>query len=61
VPVFAGVNSDFIRDFRILCTENTFKKEFIMAFIYGGDRFIRSPAGNRWQTKFGMMKVSVIR
>jgi hypothetical protein len=25
----------------------------------GGDRFIPTRAGNRWQTKFGLMKVSV--
>jgi hypothetical protein len=59
VAVFAGVNKDFIRDFAILCTENIFEKEIIMAFRYGGDRFIPSRAGNRWQTKFGLMKVSV--
>jgi hypothetical protein len=57
VAVFGGVNSNFIRDFPILCTANTFE-EFIMAFRYGGDRFIPSRAGNRWQTKFGLMKVS---
>jgi hypothetical protein len=57
VAVFSGFNSDFIRNFPILCTENTFEKEFIMAFRYGGDRFIPPRAGNRWQTKFGLMKV----